>query len=72
MQKVEDIGIVKNLVKKGEVSPLTVELINIQGLCEVFGWTPKQVEEMDIFYLNAFNAILEGRRAGQKAVNPKR
>jgi len=60
---------VQNLVKKGEVNPLTIELINMERMCENYGWTPRDIEEMDVFYLDAFLAALAGRTDGEEKPN---
>ena len=43
----------------------------MESMCEIFGWTPKDIEEMDIFYLDTFHAILSGKRESENSRKPK-
>lgn len=41
-------------------------------MCETFGWTIKEYEETDLFWIDAFSAVLKGRYKGIKDKNPKK
>lgn len=48
-------------------------MIHEQALCETFGWTPQELNKVDLFYIDAFTAVLKGREKGMKdKINPKR
>ncbi len=44
----------------------------MESMCEVFGWTPKDMEEMDLFYLDAFHSILVGKKEGEDFRKPNK
>ena len=72
MEKTKEPGIVDNLVKEGKIHPLTVELINLEKMCRIYGWTPDQVDDMDPFILEAFENILIGQAEGVEVPKPKK
>jgi len=74
LARFDDPGIVKNLFKEGKISVLTIRTIQEETLCETFGWTPKQLNEIDLFHIDAFTAIMKGREKGlkDKVQNPKK
>ena len=74
LARFDDPGIVKNLFKEGKISVLTIRTIQEETLCETFGWTPKQLNDVDTFYIDAFTAFIKGREKGlkDKVQNPKK
>lgn len=71
MQKLESSKtapgpILASMVKKKLISPLSVYLLNEENLCETFGWTPDQLDNTDPFIIDAFVAILNGKKQGKQ------
>ena len=67
IEKMESADLIKDLIKSGEINPLTIYLLNKENLCETFHWTPKDLSEMDPFTIDAFVAILKGKHKGREA-----
>ena len=72
MEKTKEPGIVDNLVKEGKIHPLTVELINLEKMCRIYGWTPDQVDDISSWVLEAFENIIIGQAEGITAENTKK
>jgi hypothetical protein len=53
--------LVEKLIKDGTVDPMIGYYITLENLCETFGWTPEQVENMKVEDLEIFKAILRGK-----------
>lgn len=66
--KFDDPEILKGLLRELDVSPLVMNLIKEQAMCETFGWTPEQYGNTDVDKIDAFAAIMNGR---QKAIHDK-
>ncbi len=49
------------MAEDGKIDIKTLEIISEYNLCETFGWTPEQLNEMDPFYVEAFSAIMGGK-----------
>ena len=72
IEKFEDVGIVNSLVKEGKIDPFTLSIISRANLFETYGWTIKEYEETDLFWIDAFGSVLKGRYKGIKSKYPKK
>lgn len=74
IEKLQDTSAIETLVEQGKIQSETILLLQMKGLCELFGWKPQDILEMDVYYLNAFSAILKGQqkaRQGEKEQEKK-
>lgn len=62
---------IEDMIKKREINPLAIYLLNKENLCETFHWTPKDLSEIDPFTIDAFVAILKGKHRGREAKTKK-
>lgn len=67
IEKTGSTKILESFFKSGDISPLTLQMLNEENLCETFGWTPKDLEEQDTFVIDAFTAILKGKNMGKES-----
>jgi len=50
---------VRDLIKKGELNPYVVVPINMLRLSREFGWTPTQILNENVFWLNCYERMLD-------------
>lgn len=50
----------QQLMKEGKIDPRIGYYIQMQGMCEKYGWTQQEFENTDLNVILAFNAIHRG------------
>ena len=48
-------------MKEGKVPYDAVELMNMESLSYMYGWTPKQILEMPVYFIEAYKNIANAR-----------
>lgn len=58
--------IIKSLVEDNKIDISSLEMIQMEAICETFGWTVEEYEKTPLNYIDSFSSILKGREKGRK------
>lgn len=58
------VPILKKMVKEKKISSRIVPAFDYESLSSEYGWTPKEIDEMDSETLEIYKAIKRGRSKG--------
>ncbi len=61
LYKTNNDKLLNSLIKQGKIDYRVKKLLNDEALCETFKWTYKELQETDLFILDAFSQILDTR-----------
>lgn len=62
----DKIDTINKFVKEGKIPRMVLYWMSRESLSENYGWTPDQIDRMDVEDINIYLAILKGKGEGRK------